>query len=48
MSILDANEIAVWLRPSFYTSPAISQSIDAALKVSCLKASDIDLFDLYS
>lgn len=39
---------AVWLRPNFHSSPSISRSIDAALEVSNLKKSDIDLHDFYS
>ncbi|KAF2705373.1 hypothetical protein K504DRAFT_388115 [Pleomassaria siparia CBS 279.74] len=37
-----------WLRPNFYTSPSISRSLDAALKVSHTTKDDIDLFDFYS
>ncbi|KAK6345700.1 hypothetical protein TWF718_007609 [Orbilia javanica] len=37
-----------WLRPNFYSSPAITQSLDAALRVSNLSAADIDVYDLYS
>lgn len=37
-----------WHRPNFYTSPSISQSLDAALSLAQLSASDINLFDFYS
>ncbi|EWC48936.1 hypothetical protein DRE_00241 [Drechslerella stenobrocha 248] len=37
-----------WLRPNYHSSPSISRSIDAALKVSNLTKTDIDLYDLYS
>ncbi|KAK6528542.1 hypothetical protein TWF281_009783 [Arthrobotrys megalospora] len=37
-----------WLRPNYYSSPAITQSLDAALRVSNLSTADIDLYDLYS
>jgi hypothetical protein len=37
-----------WLRPNFYNSPAISQSLDASLKVTDVKTSEIDLIDFYS
>ncbi|KAJ4287378.1 hypothetical protein N0V90_012777 [Kalmusia sp. IMI 367209] len=37
-----------WLRPNFYTSPSISRSLDTALSLAHLSASDIDLFDIYS
>ncbi|KAF3152199.1 hypothetical protein TWF569_003233 [Orbilia oligospora] len=37
-----------WLRPNFYSSPAITQSLDAALRVSNLSTADIDIYDLYS
>ncbi|RVD82153.1 uncharacterized protein DFL_006587 [Arthrobotrys flagrans] len=37
-----------WLRPNFHTSPAITQSLDAALRVSNLLPRDIDIYDLYS
>ncbi|KAF3932548.1 hypothetical protein ABW20_dc0103852 [Dactylellina cionopaga] len=37
-----------WLRPNYYSSPAISKSLDAALRVSGVSMSDIDLYDLYS
>ena len=38
----------VWERPSFYSSPSISASLDAAIKVSGLTKDDIDLYDFYS
>jgi len=37
-----------WERPDFYTSPSISRSIDATLKLSNLSKSQIDLYDFYS
>jgi len=37
-----------WHRPNFYTSPSISQSLDAATEISGLKREDIDLYDFYS
>ncbi|KAK6504597.1 hypothetical protein TWF481_006536 [Arthrobotrys musiformis] len=37
-----------WLRPNYYSSPAITQSLDAALRVSNLSTADIDIYDLYS
>ncbi|KAJ1544356.1 hypothetical protein HK405_008710 [Cladochytrium tenue] len=37
-----------WLRNNFYSSPAISQSVDAALRVSGLERNEIDCFDFYS
>lgn len=38
----------VWERPNFYSSPAISQSLDESLRVSGLSKDEIDLFDFYS
>ena len=40
--------LLVWLRPNFYASPSISQSINAGLAVSGLTRDDIDLYDFYS
>ncbi|RMD40494.1 hypothetical protein DV735_g4635, partial [Chaetothyriales sp. CBS 134920] len=37
-----------WLRPAFYSSPSISQSLDAGIAASSLSREDIDLFDFYS
>ncbi|PGH23689.1 hypothetical protein AJ80_02295 [Polytolypa hystricis UAMH7299] len=37
-----------WDRPNYFSSPAISKSLDAALRVSGLTVGDIDLFDFYS
>ncbi|KAG9230815.1 hypothetical protein BJ875DRAFT_139348 [Amylocarpus encephaloides] len=37
-----------WERPNFYSSPSISSSLDAGLKVSGLKKEEIDIFDFYS
>ncbi|EMD63029.1 hypothetical protein GGP41_005055 [Bipolaris sorokiniana] len=42
----DADEF--WQRPNFYSSPSISRSIDASLRVSGTAKEDIDLFDIYS
>lgn len=38
----------VWERANFYTSPSISESLDAALEASKLEKQNIDLFDFYS
>lgn len=38
----------VWERPNYYSSPAISRSLDAGLNVSGLTKEDINLFDFYS
>jgi hypothetical protein len=40
--------IIVWLRPTFTWSPAISRSLDAAMKVSSITKEDIDIYDFYS
>ncbi|KAK6359269.1 hypothetical protein TWF696_000432 [Orbilia brochopaga] len=37
-----------WLRPNYHSSPSISRSLDAALRVSNLTPAEIDLYDLYS
>ncbi|KAF8855344.1 acetyl-CoA acetyltransferase [Acephala macrosclerotiorum] len=37
-----------WERPNFYSSPAISRSLDEALRVSRLGKEQIDIFDFYS
>ncbi|KAL4947582.1 hypothetical protein BDW69DRAFT_204240 [Aspergillus filifer] len=37
-----------WERPNFYSSPSISRSLDAAIKVSGLSREEIDLYDFYS
>ncbi|KAJ6260116.1 LOW QUALITY PROTEIN: hypothetical protein Dda_4337 [Drechslerella dactyloides] len=37
-----------WQRPNYHSSPAISRSLDAALRISNLTPGDIDLYDLYS
>ena len=37
-----------WQRPNYHSSPAINASLDAALSVSGLDKSAIDLFDFYS
>lgn len=37
-----------WRRPNFYTSPSISHSLDAALRISGVSKADVDLFDFYS
>ena len=39
---------AVWERPNYHSSPAISRSIDAALQSSGCAASSMDMFDFYS
>lgn len=39
---------AVWKRSNYYSSPAISRSLDAGLAASGLDKDQIDLFDLYS
>jgi hypothetical protein len=38
----------VWERPNFHSSPSISRSLDAGIKVSGLTKEDIDLYDFYS
>jgi hypothetical protein len=38
----------VWERPSFYSSPSISRSLDAGLEMAGLTKDDIDTFDFYS
>jgi hypothetical protein len=38
----------VWERPYFHASRSLSQSLDAALKITELRTDDIDLFDFYS
>ena len=43
-----ADHSIVWLRPNFHSSPSISRSIDAALEVSGVSKTDIDLLDFYS
>jgi hypothetical protein len=40
--------LIVWERPNFYSSPALSRSLDTGLLVSGLKKDQIDLFDFYS
>ncbi|MCJ1276724.1 hypothetical protein MMC21_004531 [Puttea exsequens] len=42
----DAN--AFWHRPNFYSSPALSRSLDAGLGISKLDKADIQLYDFYS
>jgi hypothetical protein len=37
-----------WKRPNFYSSPSISRSIDASLKVSGVSKEELDLIDIYS
>lgn len=46
MAIADA--ILVWERPNYHSSAAICRCIDEGLRVSGLKAGDIDVFDFYS
>ncbi|KUJ06859.1 uncharacterized protein LY89DRAFT_661468 [Mollisia scopiformis] len=43
-----SNAANFWERPNFYSSPAISRSLDEALKVSGLAKDEIDVFDFYS
>jgi hypothetical protein len=38
----------VWERPYFHRSPALEQSIDAAIKASGLTVGEIDHYDFYS
>ncbi|KAE8421976.1 hypothetical protein BDV36DRAFT_303739 [Aspergillus pseudocaelatus] len=38
----------VWNRPNYFSSPAISKSLDGCLATSGLTTDDIDLFDFYS
>jgi hypothetical protein len=45
---LTLNIHTVWKRPSFWWSPSISRSLDAALDVSALRPEDIDIYDFYS
>ena len=42
----DADEF--WKRPDFHSSPSISRSIDASLRVSGVSKDEIDLVDIYS
>jgi hypothetical protein len=42
----DSNDF--WERPNYHSSPAISQSLDACLRLSGLSKDQIDLFDFYS
>ncbi|KAH8704740.1 hypothetical protein BGW36DRAFT_1118 [Talaromyces proteolyticus] len=37
-----------WERPNYFSSPAVSRSIDEALLVSGLNADAVDIFDFYS
>jgi hypothetical protein len=37
-----------WRRPNFYTSPSISRSLDAALRITNTSVADLDLIDIYS
>ena len=39
---------AVWNRPNFWRSPAISRSLDAGLYASGLSKEDVDIYDFYS
>ncbi|KAE8443424.1 hypothetical protein EG329_001905 [Mollisiaceae sp. DMI_Dod_QoI] len=43
-----SDAINFWERPNFYSSPAISKSLDEALRVSGLGKEQIDIFDFYS
>lgn len=38
----------VWERPNFYSSPSISDTLDAVLSVSGVRKEQIDLYDFYS
>lgn len=38
----------VWERPNYYSSPAISRTLDACLEASGLTRDEIDLYDFYS
>ena len=38
----------VWDRPNFYSSPALTRSLDAALQASNLTAAEIEIYDFYS
>ncbi|PBP17674.1 acetyl-CoA acetyltransferase [Diplocarpon rosae] len=40
--------LGVWERPNFHSSPAISKSLDAGLRVSDVTKEEIDLFDFYA
>lgn len=42
----DSNDF--WLRPTFWWSPSISRSLDAAFEVSAVQKDEIDLYDFYS
>ncbi|KAH6878921.1 hypothetical protein BKA58DRAFT_309041 [Alternaria rosae] len=42
----DADEF--WKRPNFYSSPSISRSIDASLRVSGTTREEMDIVDIYS
>ncbi|KXJ97276.1 thiolase [Microdochium bolleyi] len=37
-----------WERPNYFSSPALTQSLDAALEASGITKNDIDCFDIYS
>ena len=43
-----ADAAAFWKRPNYYSSPCVSRSIDTALSLAHMTASDVDLFDIYS
>jgi len=42
----DADEF--WNRPNFHSSPSLSRSIDASLRVSGIEKQDVDVLDIYS
>lgn len=42
------DSVEFWHRPSFYSSPSISRSIDTSLDLSGLSKSEIDIIDIYS
>lgn len=48
MPIWLTSSILVWERPCYFSSAAISRSIDEGLRVSGLRADEIDVYDFYS
>lgn len=48
LSDMGADQQAVWERPNFYHSQAISVALDECLEASGLKIDDMDALDLYS
>lgn len=47
-NITNVHHPSVWERPNYNSSPSISRSLDACLKVCGLRKDQIDLFDFYS